>query len=69
MMILELLHKADLSFLLYRLMSRAVFADTECIMCPDELDRELHECCHSYSRLHIVREHEECTARCNHASV
>ena len=62
MVVLELLHQADLCFLFYRLMGRTIFTDTEGIMRPDELHGELHEGCHTDSGLHVVREDKEGTA-------
>lgn len=38
-------------------------------MCPDELDRYTHKGCHTYSRLHVVREYEECSASRDNAAV
>ena len=62
MVVLELLHQTDLCFLLYGLVRRTIFTDTEGIMRPDELHGELHEGCHTDSGLHIVREDKEGTA-------
>ena len=62
MVVLELLHQADLCFLLYGLVCRTIFTDTEGIMRPDELHWELHKGCHTDSGLHVVREDKEGTA-------
>src|SRR5574344_2857721 len=61
-MVLEFLHEANLCLLLYRLMSRAIFTHTECVVSPDELDWKFHKGCHTNSRFHVVRENKESTA-------
>ena len=43
-------------------MSRTVFTYTECVVCPNELHGNFHQCSHTYGRFHIVREYEECSA-------
>ena len=62
MVILELLHQANLCLLLYGLMGRSILTDTEGIVRPDELHRELHEGGHAHCWLHVVGEDEERTA-------
>ena len=69
MMVLQLFHQADLCLLFNRFMSRTVFAYTECVVCPNEFHRNLHQSCHTYGRFHIVREYEECTASSNDTAV
>ena len=69
MMVLQLFHQADLCLLFNRFMGRAVFAYTECVVCPNEFHRNLHQSCHTYGRFHIVREYEECTASSNDTAV
>ena len=60
--VLELLHEADLCLLLDGLMGGAVLADTEGVVGPNELDGQLHQGGHADGRLHVVREYEERTA-------
>ena len=68
-MVLQLLHETNLCLLLYRLVSRTVLTYAECVVSPDEFNWKLHESCHTYSRLHIVREYEECTASWDYTTV
>ena len=68
-MVLQLLHKTDLCLLLNWLMGRTILANAECVVCPDELNWQLHEGSHTYGWLHIVGEHEECTASWDYTTV
>ena len=68
-MVLQLFHQANLCLLLYRLVGRSVLTHTECIVSPDELDRNLHQGCDTNSWFHIVGEYKECTHCCYHATV
>jgi len=69
MMVLKVFHKANLGFLLYRLVGRAVFANPEGVVRPDKLHRKALKGGQPNSWLHIVREHEESGAGGDHPSV
>ena len=62
MVVLQLLHQADLCLLLNRLVGRTVLTDTEGVVGPDELHGQLHEGSHTNGGLHVVGEYEEGTA-------
>ena len=68
-MVLHLLHQANLCFLLNGLVCGTVLTYAECIVAPDELDRQFHQCCHADGGLHIVGEHKECATCCQHTAM
>ena len=68
-MVLQLLHQANLSFLLNGLVGRTVLTNAEGIVSPDELHGQFHQGCHTYSGLHVVREYKEGTTCWNHTTV
>ena len=68
-MVLQLLHQTDLCLLLNRLVGRTILTYAECVVSPNELNRQLHEGSHTNSWLHIVGEYEECTASGDDTSV
>ena len=68
-MVLQLLHETDLCLLLHGLVGGTILAYTERIVCPDKLDRHLHESSHADGGLHIVGEHKECAASGDNATV
>ena len=68
-MVLKLLHKANLCFLLNRLVGRSVLANAECVVCPYKLNRYAHKGSHTDGRLHIVGKYEEGTASRDNTTV
>ena len=61
-MVMQFLHEAYLCLLLHGFVGRTVLAYAESIVAPNELDRNLHQCCHTHGGFHIVAEHKESTA-------
>ena len=50
-------------------MGRTIFAYAESIVCPNELNRNLHKGCHTDGGLHIIREDKECAASGDNTSM
>ena len=65
----QLLEQPDLRFLFDRLVRRAVLADPERVVRPDELHRQFHQRRQAHRRLHVVGEDEEGGADGDHAAV
>ena len=59
MMVVQFLHETDLCLLLDGFVRRTVFADTESIVRPYELNRQFHQGSHADRRFHIIAENEE----------
>ena len=68
-MVLQLLHQADLRFLLDGFVRRAVLANAESVVRPDELHGHLHQGSHSDGGLHVIAEDEERAASRYYASM